>query len=277
MTDKENTKLQKLKRRLTDKISKSHFVRLHMLIILSATIVSGVVFSRILILLGLTRMPVRYGIAIVLSYLMFFLFIKLWLLYIGAGNAKDQTEATIDGFSIPDIFPLPGGRTPDAANAGVFEGFQGGASGGGGAVRSFAESAARSVTTSDAGTNLRPVADSAGSAGDILDAADDSFLTVIAIVLLITLALSIFIAGGYLIWSAPAILSDAAFHALLVAGFARKVKQAEASNWETTIFKATWWAFLLVLIFSVAFGILAQIVFPEAKTLRDFIHLLLAA
>jgi len=285
MIEKEYTKLRKFKHRLKEKISQSYFVRLHMFFILSATILSGVVFSKILVLLGLTRMPVRYGIAIVLSYLMFFLFVRLWLLYIGAGNDGGRTDQKEDSSSIPDIFPLPGGSISDTGattgNAGVFDGFQGGASGGGGAVRSFADSAVLSSVDADAGAGLGSVADSAGAAGDaaggILDAADDSILTVIAIILLFTLALSVFIAGGYLIWSAPAILSDAAFHAVLVAGFARKVRQAEASNWETTIFKSTWWAFLLVLVFSIAFGIIAQIVFPQACTVRDFIYLLLAA
>jgi hypothetical protein len=278
MKEKGLAGIKAFKRRLTEKIAKSYFVRFHMLIILSATILSGVICSKIMVLLGVTRMPLRYGIAIVLSYMMFFLFIKLWLLYIGVGrNTRPQNVKKEDSAWTANVLPLPDGSISDAGDAGVFNGLRGGASGGGGAVRGFAENIAGMEGAANTGTG--PVVDAAGTAGDaaggILDAADDSILTVIAIVLLITLALSVFIAGGYLIWSAPAILSDAAFHALLVAGFARKVKQAEETCWETTIFKATWWAFLMVLIFSVAFGIIAQMVFPEAVTIKDFIAFLL--
>jgi hypothetical protein len=55
-----------LKRRIADRIKKSYFVRFHMFMILSATVLSGVICSKILILLGVTRMPVRYGITIIL-------------------------------------------------------------------------------------------------------------------------------------------------------------------------------------------------------------------
>jgi hypothetical protein len=279
MTEKEYTMVKKLKRRLAAKIGKSYFVRFHMFMILSATILSGVVYSKILVLSGVTRMPLRYGLAIVLSYLMFFLFIKLWLFYIGVGRSTRLQIDNKGGSSwTTDVLPLPDGSISDAGDAGIFSGFRGGASGGSGAVRSFA---APMQGVADAGTGPGSIADAAGSTGDaagsILDAVDDSVLTVIAIILLITLVLSIFIVGGYLIWCAPTILSDTAFHALLVAGFARKVRQAEETNWETTIFKATWWAFLLVLVFSIAFGIVAQMVCPNAVTIRDVITFLLAA
>ena len=99
MIEKESTKIKRFKRRLMEKLSKSYFVRLHMLIILSATILSGVIFSKILVLVGLNHMPLRYGITIALSYLMFFLFIKLWLLYIGVGRSSQvQADKGKTGF-----------------------------------------------------------------------------------------------------------------------------------------------------------------------------------
>jgi hypothetical protein len=273
MTKREFTNVKKFKHRLTERIGKSYFVRFHMFMILSATILSGVVCSKILVFAGLRSMPLRYGIAIVLCYLMFFLFIKLWLLYIGLGrNTRLQVDKKGDSSWTTDVVPLPDGLSSGAGDAGAFTGFRGGASGGGGAGRSFAESIAPMDGVSETGTGPSAVAEAAGS---IFDVGDDSVLTLIAIVLLIILVLSIFIAGGYLIWSAPAILSDAAFHALLVAGFARKLRQTEETHWQTAIFKATWWAFLMVLVFSIAFGIIAQMVFPEAVTVRDFIAFLL--
>ena len=273
MAEIEISKIKKFKRRLTERIGKSYFVRFHMFMILSATILSGVVCSKMLVLAGLRSMPLRYGIAIVLSYLLFFLFIKLWLLYIGVGrNLRLQADKKGDSLWTADVLPLPDGLSSGAGNTGTFAGFQGGASGGGGAGGSFAESIAPVEGITDAGTGPGAIADGAGS---ILDVGDDSVLTLIAIVLLAVIVLSIFIAGGYLIWSAPVLLSDAAFHALLVAGFARKVRQTDDTHWQTAILKATWWMFLLVLIFSLAFGIVAQMVFPDAVTIKDFIFFLL--
>jgi hypothetical protein len=275
MTKEEFTKVKKLKRRLTEKIGRSYFVRFHMFMILSATILSGVVCSKILVWFGLSNMPLRYGIAIVFSYLMFFLFIKMWLLYIGVGRGiRLPIDKNVDGASFVNAIPFPDGTISEASEASAFNGFKGGASGGGGASGSFAEGLTPLKGASDAGTGPGAVADAAGS---VLDIGDDSALTLIAIVLLVILVLSIFIVGGFLIWSAPAILSNAAFHALLVAGFARKVKRVEETQWETSILKATWWAFLIVLIFSLAFGIIAQMVFPNAVTIKDFIVLLLKA
>lgn len=275
MAENELTRIKKLKHRLTERIAKSYFVRFHMFMILSATMLSGVVCSKILVWFGLSSMPLRYGIAIVFSYLMFFLFIKLWLLYIGVGRSiRLPIGKSGDSASFVNVIPLPDGAISEASDAPAFGGFQGGASGGGGAGRSFAESIASVKGASDAGNGPGAVVDAAGS---ILDVGDDSFLTIVAIVLLVILVLSIFIVGGFLIWSAPAILSNAAFHALLVAGFARKVRLAEETQWETSILKATWWAFLIVLIFSLAFGIIAQLVFPNAVTIKDFIVLLLKA
>jgi hypothetical protein len=57
---------------------------------------------------------------------------------------------------------------------------------------------------------------------------------------------------------------------LLVTSFAGKVRQAEKTGWEISVFKATWWGFLLVLAFSVAFGVIAQKANPAAITVKDF-------
>ena len=275
MTETDLTRIKKFKRRLTERIGKSYFVRFHMFMILSATILSGVVCSKMLVLAGLRSMPLRYGIAIILSYLLFFLFIKLWLVYIGVGiNTKLQIDKKGDTSWTADVLPLPDGLTSGTGDAGTFAGFRGGASGGGGAEGSFAESITPVGGVTDSGSGSGVFADSAGS---ILDGGDDSLLTLIAIVLLVLIVLSIFIAGGYLIWSAPVLLSDAAFHALLVAGFARKVRQTNETHWQTAIFKATWWMFLIVFVFSLSFGIVAQMVFPEAVTIKDFIVFLLYA
>jgi hypothetical protein len=273
MRGKELIKRSALKRRLTERIRKSYFVRFHMVLILSATVISGVICSKVLSMMGVSRMSLRYGIAIIVSYLLFFFFVKLWLLYIGMGRLfRSKKDKGKDGSSWGDLIPSYGGAG-SGSGAPRFPGFGGGTSGGGGAEGAFAEGNPGVAVPVGVGSNPVAAGGSHGGGGGILDGlsgfGDEGFLKILAIVLLAALVLSVVIVGGYLIWSAPIILSDAAFHVLLVAGLSRKVKRVKESNWEMSIFKATWWGFLLILFAAVAFGIAAQLYKPAAITVKD--------
>jgi hypothetical protein len=57
-------------------------LRLHMFIILLVTILSGVLFSKILLMFNVVNFAIRYPLAVVFSYLVFFACIKLWLICI---------------------------------------------------------------------------------------------------------------------------------------------------------------------------------------------------
>lgn len=273
MMGKDLIKRAALKRRLTERIRKSYFVRFHMVLILSATVISGVICSKVLSLLGISRMPVRYGIAIILSYLLFFLFIKLWLLYIGIGRRARVKQGKGGGDSgWGDLIPSFRG-SGSSSGPPRFAGFGGGASGGGGSEGAFTEGSSNMALPIGVGGNPVAAEGAQGGGGSILDGlsgvGDEGFLKVLAIILLAALVFSVVIVGGYLIWCAPIILSDAAFHVLLVTSLSRKVRQVKESNWEMSIFKATWWGFLLVLLAAIAFGICAQLYNPAAVTVKD--------
>lgn len=266
-----------IKRRLAEKIERSYLVRFHMLLMLSATVLSGAIFSKLLLLFGVSRMPVRYGIAIILSYMLFFLFVKLWLLYIGVGRSagliEDKNNSSSDW---TDLVPSPLDAAPSLGEKSSFIDFGGGSSGGGGASGSFADSTTSMEAPIEVGPNPADLGASDGAgegigsaAGEALDVGDEFGLGLIAVIILAALILFVFIAGGYLIWFAPTILSEAAFEVLLVTSLAGKVRQAERTGWETTVFKATWWIFLILLIVSIAFGIIAQQVIPNAVTAGD--------
>jgi hypothetical protein len=105
-------------------------------LILSATVISGVICSKVLSMLGVSRMSLRYGIAIIFSYLLFFLFVKLWLLYIGIGRLL-RSKKDKGGSSWGDLIPSFRG-SGSGGGAPRFTGFGGGASGGGGAGEAFA-------------------------------------------------------------------------------------------------------------------------------------------
>ena len=243
-----------------------------MFIILLATIMSGVIFSKILIFFGVSRMPVRYGIAIIVSYLLFFLFVKLWLLYIGVERHVRSTKDKSGSGSWSDLIPSLRG-SGSSGTPRLFSGFGGGRSGGGGAGGNITDSTPRMAVPVGVGSDPGVSASGGGGAGNILEGVssigDEGFLKFVAIILFVALVLSVVLVGGYLIWFAPHILSEAAFQVLLVTGLARKVRQAKNTGWEISILGATWWCFLLILVFSVAFGIAVQLYNPAAVTVRD--------
>jgi len=262
-----------LKLRLAERIKRSYFVRFHMFIILSATVISGVICSKILILFGISRMPIRYGIAIILSYLLFFLFVKLWLLYIGVGGrARLKKDKSGSGSWWTDLIPSFRGSASSSGTRRLFTGFGRGASGGGGAGGAFTDTSPKMVVPVGVGADPG-VAEGGGGAGSVLEGVlgfgDEGILKLFAILLLAALVFSVVAVGGYLIWSAPSILSEAAFQVLLVTGLSRKVRRVKETGWKISIFKATWWGFLLVLLVSVAFGIVAQLYNPTAVSVRD--------
>ena len=76
---------QKFKRQFTKKV----FTRFHMALILLGTILSGIIFSKILLISGLNHILVRFVIVLIFAYLCFFLLMKLWLHYL-TGHTEDQ-------------------------------------------------------------------------------------------------------------------------------------------------------------------------------------------
>jgi len=274
MREKRLINIAALKRKFADRIRRSYFVRFHMFIILLATIMSGVIFSKILIFFGVSRMPVRYGIAIIVSYLLFFLFIKLWLLYIGVErhmrSTKDKGKS---GSGWSDLIPSLRGSGSGGGPPRLFNGFGGGRSGGGGVGGTITDGPPSMAVPVGVGSEPNVTGGGGGGAGNIFEGVssigDEGFLKFVAILLLVALVLSVVLVGGYLIWFAPHILSEAAFQVLLVTGLSRKLRQAKETGWEISILRATWWCFLLILFFSVAFGIAVQLYNPAAVTVRD--------
>ncbi len=56
-----------------------HSLRLHMSLILAATICAGLLSTRLILALGLKNVMIRYPLAVVAAYLTFLLGVKLWL------------------------------------------------------------------------------------------------------------------------------------------------------------------------------------------------------
>lgn len=105
--------------------------------------------------------------------------------------------------------------------------------------------------------------DGIGGGGDLED--------LVVIVLLLVLVVCICGFAIYFIWTAPALLSEAAFEAALAASLARRAKKAASGSWMGSVFRATVVPFTVVLVISGALGWAAQRTCPEARRLREAI------
>ena len=93
---------------ITRRLTQRFFLRWHMVAILACVLLSGVVASALLLHLGLRSMPWRYVLAVAGSYLVFFLLIRIWLLYVSlAGGGRSLGPGSTFG----DVGDL-GGRFP---------------------------------------------------------------------------------------------------------------------------------------------------------------------
>lgn len=217
-----------------------------MTLMLAATVGAGVLANRLLLGVPVHSMPARWLVSLVVSYAAFFLFIRVWLAYVGARPLPIDTGDVAMNLD-----------APSGGGGGVFRG-GGGSSGGGGASGEWGDAVS---------TPFRGVLDGVGSGDD-----GGCLLAVAALLLLALLAA---IGGGvvFLIVAAPHMLADAAFSALLAAGLVKSVRRMDEPDWEGSVLHATWKPLLLVAAVTLAAGIVATVAFPGARTLGEILML----
>ncbi|HEX8170014.1 MAG TPA: hypothetical protein VF824_05670 [Thermoanaerobaculia bacterium] len=225
------------------------YLRIHMTLLLGATFASGVVATNLLLRAGLYHLTERYILAVCGAYLVFLGLVRLWLIYVGAD--RRGIDLGSNGIDIGDLGGIGGSDASDTAGEVLHAG--GGRFGGGGATGSW-------------GTPT-PVKSSGSSALDFGDL-DDLWI----VVLLIALVLALLAIAVYLIWVAPAILSEAAFDAALAGALARRAKKMSSPGWVGAVWRATVVPFLVVLVLAGALGWAAERRCPEAKRLSEALH-----
>lgn len=230
-------------------------LRLHMFFILGGTYLAGLAATKLLLMGEVNHLPLRYAVAVFAAYLAFLALIRLWLWYV----RHDPLDFSGDGV---DLFSNLGGDAADAAAAEFGGG--GGSFGGGGASGSWG--AGDTVALPAKTMNVKG-GGGGRSSWSIPDVGGDEGCVVI--VILAALIALLFVAGIYLIWSAPAILAEAAFEALLAAALARRAKKIDRPGWVGVVWRATVWPFAAILVLSIALGWAVQHKCPEAKRLRD--------
>ena len=94
---------------------------------------------------------------------------------------------------------------------------------------------------------------------------DDLLLVVVLLVIAVCLC-GIAI---YFIYTAPALLSEAAFEAALAGALAQRTRKATGPGWIGAVWRATIWPFAIVLVLSGLLGWAAQRACPAAKRLTE--------
>jgi hypothetical protein len=244
------------------RIQKRFFLRFHMSLILLATALSGVLSAKLMLLLHVKNIVIRYPLAVLAAYLAFFCFVKLWLRYVATTRLLKGSDSS--GNILPDL----GGSGPSGA-APSFRGGGGGTGGGGGASGSF-----DGPVTNAQAVIVPPSSGTSGSSSGVLGKAGDAVSggfdddSIILIALGILLAATL---GGaiYLIYIAPHILSEAAFDFLLGTSLIRSYRKMNQPDWMGSVFRDTYKPFLIVLVIAVGVAWVIHAHDPSITKLSD--------
>jgi hypothetical protein len=122
-------------------------------------------------------------------------------------------------------------------------------------------SGSQPTPTSSASGGLGSVGDAVGSLGD-----DD---VTIAVIVLAVLMATIFFSAVYVLFNAPAILSEAAFQGFLAASLIRRTRAMSDQSWVGSILRMTWIPFVVTIGVAFLAGLVLHSHFPEAARLAD--------
>jgi hypothetical protein len=251
--------------RFRQRIVRQYMVRFHMSLLLAATMASGVLCSKLLLMAGLNSVLFRYPLSVLGAYLVFTGLARLWVAYVlinavasrGHSFFPGQSSASSSGIDVDAGF-LPGGGS--SSEPGVS--FGGGDSGGAGASGVWDASGPE--------PSAIPASSGGGGGGfhfpsiDLDFDFDDGFWILIVLGLLILVLAGV---GGYLIWAAPQILPDLALNTLFASSITGAAKRAETRGWMVSVIRATCIPMLLILGLTIALAVTVHHHCPGAEKL----------
>ena len=253
--------LAEQRERLGRSLTARFWLRFHASLIVAGTFAAGFMTNALLLQWPVHGVLLRWTIAVLAGYAMFFVLVRLWLAYVGAKPWQDDGSWIQVG-------------VPDASPSGGYAG-QGGTSGGGGASGAWSDVAPRSLAMQDV-VPIRAASDvpsrDASSSWDVglgdVDAGDGTLLVVLG---LVALALVTALVGSaiHLIWIAPSMLVDAAFGAMLAAGAIPGIRRLREEGWSGAVFRRTRLALAGVLAVVWVAGLLFMHYFPGLRTLGE--------
>lgn len=228
--------------RLKRRLERDSFPRIQMSLIVGLTGAAGLLFSFILLQLGVTHMALRYPLALLMAYGVFLVLLWLWL--------RTKAEDYVD---VPDLSRLMPGGPGDCAPA--FEG-GGGHFGGGGASGSFDGPASFAPVESDAS----PLSDAASAVGD---GADELAIPL----LVVAFALGLALASLYVVYAAPILFAELLVDGALSYALYRRIKAADSPHWLESAVRRTALPFLLTGVFVSATGAAMAAYAPGAQSI----------
>ena len=249
--------------RFRQRIVRQYMVRFHMSLLLAATMASGVLCSKLLLVAGLHSVLYRYPIAVIGGYLVFIGLARLWVAYVLINAVADRghifASARSASSSGIDLDANLGTVGHSSTGSGAL--FGGGDSGGAGASDVWESSSPQLSATPATGGN-------GGSfhfpSIDLDIDFDDGFWILIVLGLLV---LVLGCAGGYLIWAAPQILPEFALSALFSSSLTGAAKRAERQGWVVSVLRATYLPLLAILAVTIALGVVVHHHCPGADKL----------
>jgi len=232
--------------RIKRRLEQDAFPRIQMSLIVGLTGATGLLFSYIMLQLGVTSMALRYPLALLAAYGVFLLLLWLWL--------RTQAEDYVD---IPD---LPGSMSSGSSDCVPdFEG-GGGDFGGAGASGSFDGPSSFASVNSD----TSPLAEAASA----LDGADELAIPLIAA----ALALGIALASLYVVYAAPILFAELLVDGALSYALYRRIKAANSPHWIESAMRRTALPFVLTGAFVSATGAAMAAYAPGAHSIGQVIE-----
>ena len=259
----------------TERFKSRHPLRFHMSLVLMATVCSGFLATRIMLAMHLENVLLRYPLAVVFAYLVFFVSIKLWLKYIAPFPTQQKVHDNSPdlGDVLPDVpisFPS-GGSSQFHGGGGGFDG--------GGAFDNFGE--AGTVFTDSGSDIVSGGIDPGGGLGDAVGdvvggvaegLGDEGGVVVIVVFAALAALMAVVIGtGAYLVYEAPFILSEAAFEFILAAGLLRGTKRIDSADWMGSVFKTTGIPFIVTLALATLVGYLMHHYYPGVTRISELL------
>lgn len=233
-----------------------------MMLVVTLAGVAGFLTSAGLLWIGLTLMPVRYGIAALVGYGLFVSLVNRWLNRTARPPEHSVVETATDVINVPGVVFRGGGRVAGKATEGLF---RGGSSGGAGASAAFDAGGVAStpvvpvpLPTSSGGAN-------SGSWVPDVDLDDDA-VKLLPIIAVVAIAIGLFAAGS-VIWSAPQLLAEILVDAAVAGGAYRRLKSTDLTG---GVIKRTWKPMLAIFLTVVCLGAAGHYLKPGADSIGDF-------
>lgn len=281
------------KTKFTERLKTRLPLRLHMTLILLATGLSGLLTTRLLLAAGVESIVIRYPLAVLFSYLVFFCLIKLWLKYLTVSHTQQVREKKSSlGDTLSNIgFPSGGGGSGGSfsGSGGHFAGGGGQFSGGGasgvfddmgaviaeGAGNAFTETAGNAALEHGGNALGDVVGDVAGDAvGGVLDG-EGGLVAMVVLAVIGAVVAIVLGAGIYMIYEAPYILSEAAFEVVLAASLVRSSRRMNDPDWIGSVFRTTRIPFGISLLVSWVGALVIHAYCPEVTRISELVRRLL--